>query len=97
MKAEWWQTVNAAPYQFSIDSKSFKAGDHAIALSVKTASGETKLGELSVQYAAKSGGGGGSLAEMAALTLGVVVVLLALFFVLRRRRGRGDAPPQPVS
>ncbi len=89
------QTANASPYEFAIDAEWFKAGDHTIALSVKTAAGETKLGELTVQYAAASSGGGVSLFAMAAVAFVMVAVLLGLFFVWRGRRGRGREAPEP--
>jgi hypothetical protein len=90
------QTVKEAPYQFSIDPKAFKAGDHTLALSVETSSGSAQLGELSVQLGGKAGGFSVSLIAIAAFILLGVVALFAVIYVVRRRKGQSGSPqPSP--
>ena len=81
--------------QFSIDPKAFKAGDHTLALSVKTSGGSAQLGALSVQLGKKAGGFSVMIILIAAIILVGVVALFAVFVALRRRQSEGGSP-QPV-
>jgi VWFA-related protein len=93
------QTANEAPYQFSLGTGSFAKGNHEIALAVKTSSGTTTLGKLSVEFS-RSGGLGLSLIVVGSLLLMGAVAIAAVLFALRRRGQRGSTtpitpPPEP--
>jgi VWFA-related protein len=91
------QTLQDAPYQFTIDPVKFKSGAHTLGLAVTTSSGNVKLGEMSVQLGATSGSGFGMLPLVFVLFV-VIIALLAIFFFLRKRRRGSDAPkPAPPS
>jgi len=89
------QTLQDAPYEFTVDPAKFASGEHTLALDVTTSSGDGKFGELGVRFGAKSGSSGFSVMALVFVLFVVVIALLAVFLFRRQRRRGGDAP-QPA-
>jgi len=94
------ETLEAPPYQFSIDAGTLVDGDHDIAVEAATAADSVTSATIAVRIGVAASSGGGltsGILPIAAIGAIAVVVLLLVLVVLRRGRGpqRSPAAPEP--